>query len=184
MQNYLRVRYVSFPEFGYNFDLDRRCLKILLGNVFKCLKVISAPCKKEKYKIFSVPYDDIFKLINCTQYRPRKSSMSFSSKDDEDVEEEADEVVPDGIEEVEFAKINLEQKEREQNLVLGDIRKLSCSCDASGDSCPEREGELWMIACGRPMLVIYRLDNTLVDVIKRVEFNFSCLLPISIKKKG
>ncbi|KAK4274188.1 hypothetical protein QN277_017454 [Acacia crassicarpa] len=102
---------------------------------------------------FQVMLDVLTNLLFARLPKPRKSSMSFSSKDDEDVEEEADEVVPDGIEEVEFAKINLEQKEREQNLVLGDIRKLSCSCDASGDSCPEREGELWMIACGRPMLV-------------------------------
>ena len=50
----------------------------------------------------------------CTQCRPRKSSLSFPVEDDEDVEEEADEVVPDGVEEVELAKINLEKREREQ----------------------------------------------------------------------
>lgn len=83
--------------------------------------------------------------------------MSFTGKDDGDVEEEADEVVTDVIEEVELAKINLELEEREQKLIVGDMRKLSCFYDASGDSCLEKEGDLWMIACGRPMLVRYHL---------------------------
>ncbi|XP_028802142.1 protein SABRE [Neltuma alba] len=102
---------------------------------------------------FQVMLDVLTNLLFARLPKPRKSSLSFSGKDDEDVEEETDEVIPDGIEEVELAKINLEQKEREQKLILGDIRKLSFSCDASGDSCPEKEGELWMIACGRPVLV-------------------------------
>ena len=84
--------------------------------------------------------------------RPRRS-LSFPAEDDEDVEEEADEVVPDGVEEVELAKINLEQKERDQKLILDDIRKLSLRCDSLGDLCPEKEGDLWMIAGARPMLV-------------------------------
>lgn len=89
----------------------------------------------------------------CTQLRPRKSSLSFPAEDDDDVEEEADEVVPDGVEEVELAKINLEKKEREQKLLLDDIRKLSLWCDPSGDLHLEKESDLWMITGGRSMLV-------------------------------
>ncbi|GAU32478.1 hypothetical protein TSUD_316850, partial [Trifolium subterraneum] len=84
---------------------------------------------------------------------PRKSSLSFPAEDDDDVEEEADEVVPDGIEEVELAKINLEKREREQKLLLDDIRKLSLWCDPSGDVHPEKESDLWMITGGRSILV-------------------------------
>lgn len=86
-------------------------------------------------------------------FRPRKSSISFPAEDDEDVEEEADEVVPDGVEEVELAKVDLEKKEQEQKLILDDIRKLSLRCDNSGDLYPEKEGEMWMIAGATPTLV-------------------------------
>lgn len=86
-------------------------------------------------------------------FRPRKSSLSFPAEDDEDVEEEADEVVPDGVEEVELAKINLEQREREQKLLLDDIRKLSVRCDTSSDPYPEKEADFWMTAGGRSTLV-------------------------------
>lgn len=62
-------------------------------------------------------------------------------------------MVPDGVEEVELAKIDLEQKEREQKLLHDDIRKLSLYCDTSGDHYPEREGDLWMITGGKSILV-------------------------------
>lgn len=87
--------------------------------------------------------------------------MSFPTEDDEDVEEEADEVVPDGVEEVELARINLEQKEREHKLILHDIRKLSLYCDTSGDICQENEGNLWMVASGKSTLVRKNLSSYL-----------------------
>lgn len=62
-------------------------------------------------------------------------------------------MVPDGVEEVELAKINLEQTEREQKLLLDDIRKLSLRCDTSSDHYPEKEADLWMITGGRSALV-------------------------------
>ncbi|KAF7817045.1 protein SABRE isoform X1 [Senna tora] len=102
---------------------------------------------------FQVMLDVLTNLLFARLPKPRKSSLSFSGNDDEDVEEEIDEVVPDGIEEVELAKISLEQKEREHKLILEDIRQLSFFCDTSADPCPEKEGDLWMIAGGRPMLV-------------------------------
>lgn len=98
--------------------------------------------------------DELFKLNQCTiQCRPRKSSLSFPAEDYEDVEEEADEVVPDGVEEVELAKINLEKTEREQRLLLDDIRKLSLWGDPYGEPHQEKESELWMISGGRSLLV-------------------------------
>lgn len=78
------------------------------------------------------------------------------------MEEESDEVVPDGVEEVELAKVELEKKEREQKLILGDIRKLSLQCDTNGDLYPEKEGDLWMISCTRSTLVSNKLCREFV----------------------
>ncbi|KAF3447266.1 hypothetical protein FNV43_RR12446 [Rhamnella rubrinervis] len=102
---------------------------------------------------FQVMLDVLTNLLFARLPKPRKSSLSFPAEDDEDVEEEADEVVPDGVEEVELAKVDLEKKEQEQKLILDDIRKLSLRCDNSGDLYPEKEGEMWMIAGSRPTLV-------------------------------
>lgn len=57
------------------------------------------------------------------------------------------------MEEVELAKIELEQKERVQKLILDDIRKLSLYSDASSDPSPEKDVDLWMITGGRSILV-------------------------------
>lgn len=96
--------------------------------------------------------------MDAYNFRPRKSSLPFPSEDDEDVEEEADEVVPDGVEEVELAKINLERKEREQKLIVNDIKKLSLYCDVNNDLNPEKDGEMWMISGGKNLLVSNILD--------------------------
>ncbi|KAG8632798.1 protein SABRE isoform X1 [Manihot esculenta] len=101
---------------------------------------------------FQVMLDVLTNLLFARLPKPRKSSLSFPAEDDEDVEEEADEMVPDGVEEVELAKIELEQKEREQKLLLDDIRRLSLNGDASGDL-SRKESELWMITGGRSNLV-------------------------------
>lgn len=77
--------------------------------------------------------------------------MTYPVDDDENGEEEADQVVPYGVEEVELAKIKVEEREREQILLLDDIRKLSHYCD-TGDSYRE-EGDLWMITSGKSALV-------------------------------
>ncbi|KAK6130754.1 hypothetical protein DH2020_035512 [Rehmannia glutinosa] len=101
---------------------------------------------------FQVMLDVLTNLLFARLPKPRKSSLSYSAEDDEDVEEEADEVVPDGVEEVELAKVNLEQKERVQKLILDDIRKLSLRDGISGDPHPETETDLWMVTSGRPTL--------------------------------
>ncbi|KAG6585348.1 Protein SABRE, partial [Cucurbita argyrosperma subsp. sororia] len=101
---------------------------------------------------FQVMVDVLTNLLFARLPKPRNSSPSFPSEDGEDVEEEADEVVPDGVEEVELAKINLEVKEREQRLLRNDIRKLSLYCDGS-DQNPEKDGEMWMVSGGKSLLV-------------------------------
>ncbi|KAL8487833.1 hypothetical protein ACS0TY_024229 [Phlomoides rotata] len=114
---------------------------------------------------FQVMLDVLTNLLFARLPKPRKSSLSYSTEDDEDVEEEADEVVPDGVEEVELAKVDLERKERVQRLILDDIRKLSQHVDNSGDPHPEMETNLWMIACGRCTLV-QRLKKELLSAQK------------------
>lgn len=88
--------------------------------------------------------------------RSRRSSLPKSAEDDEDIEEEADEVVPDGVEEVEIERVNLEHKERTRSLLFDDIRKLSVLPDASGDVSSEKEGNLWMITCGRSTSIRFK----------------------------
>ncbi|WRX31391.1 FMP27/BLTP2/Hobbit [Theobroma cacao] len=102
---------------------------------------------------FQVMLDVLTNLLFARLPKPRKSSLSCPGEDDEDVGEEADEVVPDGVEEVELAKISLEQKEREQKLLLNDIKKLSLHCDTSGDHL-EKEGDWWMVNGGRSILLL------------------------------
>ncbi|KAJ0982380.1 hypothetical protein J5N97_010635 [Dioscorea zingiberensis] len=104
---------------------------------------------------FQVMLDVLSNLLFARLPKPRKSSLSYPSEDDDDIEEEADEVVPDGVEEVELAKISLEQRERERKLLLDDIRTLLATNNISGDPCllPEKDDDIWMITCGKSMLV-------------------------------
>lgn len=109
-------------------------------------------------------------VINFLLLRPRKSSLSYASDDDEDVSEEADEVVPDGVEEVELARISLEQAERERKLLLDDIRTLSFSGGSRGqlNLLPDKPGGLWMISHGKSTLVRLKLQCIIIV--------FSCLI--------
>ncbi|XP_024963466.1 protein SABRE isoform X2 [Cynara cardunculus var. scolymus] len=114
---------------------------------------------------FQVMLDVLTNLLFARLPKPRRSSLPKSAEDDDDIEEEADEVVPDGVEEVELERVNLEQKERARNLLFDDIRKLSLFTDASGDVYSEKEGNPWMITCGRSTLV-QRLRKELVNAQK------------------
>lgn len=87
--------------------------------------------------------------------------MSYSEGDDEYEEEEADEVVPDGVEEVELARVDLEHKARAQKLIQEDIKKLSLCTDASADMGPAKGGDLWIISGGRSILVRQELSEAL-----------------------
>lgn len=63
-------------------------------------------------------------------------------------------MVPDGVEEVELARIGIEQRERERKLILDDIRTLSVVSDVLSESaCSENDGESWMITGGKSILV-------------------------------
>ncbi|XP_021642395.2 protein SABRE isoform X2 [Hevea brasiliensis] len=128
---------------------------------------------------FQVMLDVLTNLLFARLPKPRKSSLSFPAEDDEDVEEEADEMVPDGVEEVELAKIELERKEREQKLLLDDIRRLSLNGDTSGDL-SRKEGELWMITGGRSNLV-QGLKRELVNA-KRFRKAASASLRMALQK--
>lgn len=80
--------------------------------------------------------------------------MKLSGEEEDEGEEEIDEVVPDGVEEVELAKVELEHKERDKMLLLDDIRKLTQKESNSRNKSLEKETDiLWMITCGRPILV-------------------------------
>lgn len=85
------------------------------------------------------------------KFRAHNDSLKLSGEEDDEVEEEIDEVVPDGIEEVELAKIELEKKERDRMLLLDDIRRLTQSESNSGNI--NLESDFWMITGGRPVLV-------------------------------
>ncbi|KAG9440183.1 hypothetical protein H6P81_020348 [Aristolochia fimbriata] len=101
---------------------------------------------------FQVMVDILSNLLFARLPKPRKSSLSYASDDDDDdIGEEADEVVPDGVEEVELARINLEKTDRERRLLLDDIRTLSVLSDTSLSL--ERSGDLWMISGGIATLV-------------------------------
>ncbi|XP_027941249.1 protein SABRE-like [Vigna unguiculata] len=114
---------------------------------------------------FQVMLDVLCNLLLARVPKPRKSSMTLFADDDEDKEEEADEIVPDGVEEVELEKINLERKERDQNLIRDDIRKLCLWHDVSRNSHPEEEASLWMIDGGIGKLV-QELEKELVNAKK------------------
>lgn len=95
-------------------------------------------------------------------------------------------MVPDGVEEVELAKVDLEQKERAHKLLLDDIRKLSLYSDTSGDLHLEKEGDLWMITGGRSILVrnrpiknmfIFHLTASLNASIQWSVFDYMNIIP-------
>lgn len=92
-------------------------------------------------------------MFSSHKNRPKKSSLSFPVEDDEDEEEESDAVVPDGVEEVELARVDLEVKDRRKSLILDDIRKLSLWSDTCGDPPTEKEEDMWIITGGKPILV-------------------------------
>nr|GFA15829.1 hypothetical protein [Tanacetum cinerariifolium] len=54
---------------------------------------------------FQVMLDVLTNLLFARLPKPRRSSLPKSAEDDDDIEEEADEVVPDGVEEVEVERV-------------------------------------------------------------------------------
>ncbi|CAN8283903.1 unnamed protein product [Cochlearia groenlandica] len=101
---------------------------------------------------FQVMLDVLSNLLFARLPKPQNDSFKLCGEEEDEVEEEIDEVVPDGIEEVELAKVELEKKERDKMLVLEDIRKLTHNESNSGNIEKETDS-FWMITCGRPILV-------------------------------
>ncbi|CAL9760595.1 unnamed protein product [Musa acuminata subsp. burmannicoides] len=103
---------------------------------------------------FRVMLDVLTNLLFARLPKPPKSSHSCPSDDNEDSEDEADELVPEGVEEVDLARINLEQKRRERKLLLGDIKTLTTATDISdGTDLSLENGDLWMVVGGKSTLV-------------------------------
>ncbi|GMI90618.1 hypersensitive to Pi starvation 4, SABRE [Hibiscus trionum] len=128
---------------------------------------------------FQVMLDVLTNLLFARAPKPRKSCFTCPGEDDEDEGEEADAVVPSGVEEVELAKITLEQKEWEHKFILNDIKKLSLHCDTSGDNL-EKEGDWWMVNGGKSILV-QGLKKELVDV-KKLRKEATAALRVTMQK--
>ena len=91
----------------------------------------------------------------CQFVRKPKSNLSYPlDNDDDDIEEASDAVVPDGVEEVELAKIGVEVKERARKLLLDDIRALSTCGESSHDQSqsPKADDAAWIVTGSRLML--------------------------------
>ncbi|CAH1450829.1 unnamed protein product [Lactuca virosa] len=102
---------------------------------------------------FHVILDVLNNVLLARPPKPQKSSIPKSAEDDEEMEEEAYEVVPAGVEEVELERVKLEQKERIQNLLYEDIRNLSLPSDTVVDVPSEKEGDILVVTTTRPILV-------------------------------
>ncbi|XP_078430617.1 HYPERSENSITIVE TO PI STARVATION 4 isoform X2 [Wolffia australiana] len=142
---------------------------------------------------FQVMLDILSNLLFARLPKPRKSSLLYPAEDD-DVEEEADEVVPDGVEEVELAKVILEQRERERKLILDDIRTLSTSDERfeEASSSLKKDDMAWMIRGGK-FLLVQRLRTEFTNVQKsrkaaaialRMALQKAALLRLTEKEKS
>ncbi|KAJ1297114.1 hypothetical protein BS78_01G353000 [Paspalum vaginatum] len=115
---------------------------------------------------FQVMMDVLTNLLFARTPRKQKSSLSYPlDNDDDDIEEASDAVVPDGVEEVELAKIGVEVKERARKLLLDDIRALSTGGESSHDQSqsPKADDTAWIVTGSRLMLV-KQLKKGLVNV--------------------
>ncbi|KAL9665175.1 hypothetical protein QQ045_020586 [Rhodiola kirilowii] len=132
---------------GGTADLKMKPLKQLRFNSHNITATMTS-------RQFQVMLDVLTNLLFARLPKPRKSSLSYPTEDhDDDVGEEADEVVPEGVKEVELAKVNLEHKEQQHRLLLSDIRKLSVMEDVCTEQNMKDETDLWMVNGGRNILV-------------------------------
>ncbi|XP_078157262.1 protein SABRE-like isoform X1 [Carex rostrata] len=120
---------------------------------------------------FQVMMDVLTNLLLARSPKPHNNSMVYPSDDDgndesEETGEEADEVVPDGVEEVELAKIKLEERERETKVLIDDIRVLlSRAADTSAHVPPALQSDdniSWVVTVSTALLV-QRLKKELVN---------------------
>ncbi|XP_062211296.1 protein ABERRANT POLLEN TRANSMISSION 1-like isoform X2 [Phragmites australis] len=115
---------------------------------------------------FQVMMDVLTNLLFARTPRTQKSNLCYPpDNDDDNIEEASDAVVPDGVEEVELAKIGVEINERAQKVLLDDIRALSTGSEESRDQSqsPKADDATWTVTGSRLMLV-KRLKKELLNV--------------------
>ncbi|XP_015690856.2 protein ABERRANT POLLEN TRANSMISSION 1-like isoform X2 [Oryza brachyantha] len=134
---------------------------------------------------FQVMMDVLTNLLFARTPKPQKSNLSYpldNDDDDDDIGEESDAVVPDGVEEVELAKIDVEIKERERKILLDDIRTLSVGNEISADETqtPKSNDATWIVTGSRASLVKF-LKKELVNV-RNGRKEASSLLRVAMQK--
>ncbi|KAG8063345.1 hypothetical protein GUJ93_ZPchr0003g18208 [Zizania palustris] len=133
---------------------------------------------------FQVMMDVLTNLLFARVPRTKKSNLCYplDNDDDDDVGEESDAVVPDGVEEVELAKIDVEIKERERMILLDDIRTLSVGNEVSSDEIqtPKSDDVTWIVTGSRATLVKC-LKKELVNV-RNGKKEASSMLRVAMQK--
>ncbi|KAL4556533.1 hypothetical protein LXL04_039189 [Taraxacum kok-saghyz] len=115
---------------------------------------------------FHVILDVLNNVLMARPPKPQKSSVPNSAEEDEEMEEEAYEAVPAGIEDVELERVKLEQKERIQNLLYDDIRNLSLPCDTVVDVPPEKDGDMLVVVTATKPILVQKLRKEVVNADK------------------
>eukprot|EP00250_Pteridium_aquilinum_P012865 c20993_g1_i1 orf=354-8423(+) len=103
---------------------------------------------------FQVMVDIISNLLLARLPKPRKYFSLHGGDEEDDIEEETDEVVPDGVPEVELARIKLEETERELKLLSADLKTVNKdNCDFNTTE-TDQDMKPWMMHCGKRTLVL------------------------------
>ncbi|KAI5072700.1 hypothetical protein GOP47_0012806 [Adiantum capillus-veneris] len=103
---------------------------------------------------FQVMVDIISNLLLARLPKPRRYFSLHGGDEEEDAEEETDEVVPDGVPEVELARIKLEEAERALKLLSADLKAVNQGFSAFKDEHDEemKERGPWMMHCEKQTL--------------------------------
>ncbi|KAH7290740.1 hypothetical protein KP509_30G061600 [Ceratopteris richardii] len=116
---------------------------------------------------FQVMVDIISNLLLARLPKPRRYFFLHGCDEDDDIKE-TDEVVPDGVQEVELARIKLEETERELKLLATDLKSVRQECstmiiDNLDDE--KQQQQLWMLDCGKGRLIA-KLDEEWLAKVK------------------
>ncbi|KAM0840220.1 hypothetical protein ACQ4PT_059829 [Festuca glaucescens] len=132
---------------------------------------------------FQVMMDVLTNLLLARTPRNRKSNLCYPLDDDDnDIAEESDAVVPDGVEEVELAKIHVEVKERERKILFDDIRILCTGSEVSGDpSQSPKSDDATSVVTGSKSMLVKRLKQELVNVLNDRKEAY-CMLRSAMQK--
>ncbi|KAM0879685.1 hypothetical protein ACQ4PT_034073 [Festuca glaucescens] len=132
---------------------------------------------------FQVMMDVLTNLLLARTPRNRKSNLCYPLDDDDnDIAEESDAVVPDGVEEVELAKIHVEVKERERKILFDDIRILCTGSEVSGDpSQSPKSDDATSVVTGSKSMLVKRLKQELLNVLNDRKEAY-CMLRSAMQK--